>query len=46
MNLKKDKNGNEYITKAGAFFMMDKFVNQQLTKERGKYDTGTTNKKV
>jgi len=47
MNLKKDKNGNEYIIKAGAYFLMDKFVNSQLKQTQGgDNDTGRVNKKV
>ena len=47
MNLKKDKNGNEYIEKAGAYFFMQRFVNNQLKQiQGGDDDTERVNKEV
>ena len=47
MKLKKDKNGNEYIEKAGAYFFMQRFVNSQLKQiQGGDNDTERVNKEV
>ncbi len=42
MNLKIDKNGNEYIEKACAYFMMEFVINENLKQIGGDDDTGTT----
>ena len=47
MNLKKDKDGNEYIEKAGAYFFVQRFVNNQLKQiQGGDDDTERVNKEV